>query len=351
MPETSFAPDENVPLAPLTTFGIGGPARFFVRAENLGILQEALQFARSNEKPIFILGGGSNILVSDRGFGGIVIQIAFRGIEPANETAETICLQVGAGEEWDAFAAYCVERDYAGVECLSGIPGSVGGTPIQNVGAYGQEVSETIVSVDVYDRASGTIVKLLNSECGLAYRTSIFNTITRDRYIVLSVQFRLVKGGAANIRYRDLADQFDGRTPSLAETREAVLNVRRSKSMVIDPDDPNSRSAGSFFKNPIVSKEAFDDISARFTNVPGFKVDGSQIKIPAAWIIENAGFPKGYVGGNAGISNNHTLAIINRNGATAVEIIALKNKIENAVFAMFGICLTPEPIFVGFDAD
>ncbi len=237
---------------------------------------------------------------------------------------------------------------YRGVECLSGIPGLVGGTPIQNVGAYGQEVSSTVASVTVYDRETDQITVLSNADCGFAYRTSIFNTTARDRYIVLSVRFCLSRSGSPKITYRDLMERFGEREPSLVEVREAVLSIRRSKSMVIDRSDPNSRSAGSFFKNPIVERAVYERISAEFSNVPFFDVDVSHVKIPAAWLIENAGFAKGSALGNAGISANHTLAIINRGNASAADIINLKNAVESAVHKKFGIRLVPEPIFVGF---
>jgi len=219
---------------------------------------------------------------------------------------------------------------------------------VQNVGAYGQEVSESIVSVRCFDRQSGEIAKLANAEFGFAYRTSVFNTTERNRYVVLSVEFRLTPGGKPKIAYRDLTEYFAARTPTLAETRKAILTIRRSKSMVIDPDDPNRRSAGSFFKNPIISKDKFDEISSRFAGkVPSFSAGEGSVKIPAAWLIENSGFHKGFVMGAAGISTNHTLAIINRGGATAGDILSLAESIQARVRQDFGIDLTPEPVFVG----
>lgn len=270
----------------------------------------------------------------------------------ASDTANGVLVIAAAGEEWDEFVAYCVENKLAGVECLSGIPGFVGGTPVQNVGAYGQEVSETIVSVRCFDRSSGKFVDLTNDECGFEYRKSIFNSSERERYIVLAVTYRLSPGGKAKIAYKDLIEYFDTPEPGLAETREAVLAIRRAKSMVIDAADPNSRSAGSFFKNPIVSNETVETIAEKLMiqNVPHFRVDEGDVKIPAAWLIEKAGFSKGYVHGNAGISSNHTLAIVNRGGATAAEIVSLKNAIQEAVQVKFGIELRPEPVFVGFDS-
>ncbi len=348
MAASAAAIEENVLLAPLTTFRIGGPARYFVRVARPAELPRALAYAAERALPVFVLGGGSNILVSDTGFDGVVISIGSSGIGVVRETDTTVEVEAAAGEDWDGFVGYCVGRGYAGVECLSGIPGLVGGTPVQNVGAYGQEVAETIVEVTVFDRESGEIVTLSNSECGFAYRTSIFNSTARDRYIVISVRFELRKAGGPALAYRELRERFAGRTPSLGEVREAVIEIRRAKSMVIDAADINSQSAGSFFKNPIVERDVYERIAAGFDNVPHFAAEGGLVKIPAAWLIDNAGFAKGYVRGRAGISSNHTLALINRGNAAATDIIALKDEIQAGVLAAFGIALTPEPIFVGF---
>lgn len=343
---------ENIPLGPFTTFGIGGPARFFMRAESEEQVSEAFEYARLQSLDVFVLGSGSNILVADSGFDGLVMQVALKGIvlsEPSSGNGVQVNLTAQAGEDWGELVAYCNGHNLAGIECLSGIPGIVGATPVQNVGAYGQEVAETIVSVRCFDRSTGKIAVLTNAQCGFAYRTSIFNTSARDRYVVLAVTYILERHGKPKIVYKDLREYFAGREPTLAETREGVLQIRRAKSMVIDPDDPNSRSVGSFFKNPIVSTEEYLEIAAAFAaSVPSFKVDDGSVKIPAAWLIENAGFYKGYALGNAGISANHTLAIINRGGAMAVEIIALKDRIQSAVEEKFGIFLQPEPIFIGF---
>jgi len=346
----------DVNLAPLTTLKIGGPARFFVRAESEEQVVRAFGFARENSLDVFVLGGGSNLLISDNGFDGLVLQIALKGISH-NVAHNAVLVIANAGEDWDAFVAKCVEENLAGVECLSGIPGFVGGTPVQNVGAYGQEVSETILSVRCYDRKSGKIVELANAECGFEYRKSIFNSTERDRYVVLAVNYKLVPAGAPKIVYKDLREYFEkgsgevraSEIPSLQETRDAVLAIRRAKSMVIDEGDPNSRSAGSFFKNPIVPLTKYSEIAATAEReVPKFAVDDLHVKIPAAWLIENAGFHKGFTLGNAGISTKHTLALINRGGATASNIIELKNLIQQKVATRFGIDLVPEPVFVGF---
>ena len=337
---------ENVPLAPLTTLKIGGPARFFVVARTESDVIDAFRHAGANGLDLFILGGGSNLLVADEGFDGLVIQIALKGVERDGEI-----IRVAAGEDWDSFVSFCVKNDLAGVECLSGIPGFVGGTPIQNVGAYGQEVSETILSVTCLDRTTRELVELTNDNCGFTYRKSIFNSTERDRYVVLSVTYRLTQSGSPNIRYKDLKNEFGDREPTLAEVRETVLRIRRSKSMVIDESDPNSRSAGSFFKNPIVDRAKFDDIASQSAGatVPSFPAGEDHVKIPAAWLIERAGFSKGFRFGNVGISANHSLAIVNLGGGSAAEVLALKEKIQAGVEQKFDILLQHEPVFVGFE--
>jgi UDP-N-acetylmuramate dehydrogenase len=345
---------ENVPLAPLTTLKIGGAARFFVSAESESDVVEAVGFARENSLEIFILGGGSNVLISDKGFEGLVLQIALKGVSSFQKPDKTVYVTAQAGEDWDDFVESCVEKNLAGIECLSGIPGFVGGTPVQNVGAYGQEVSETIVSVRAFDRKNNQIIELPNAECGFAYRTSIFNTTEKNRYIVLLVTYALKYNGAPKIVYRDLQNFFGEKKPDLKETRAAVLKIRAEKSMVIDAADPNSRSAGSFFKNPIVTNKKFSEIVGRaqalgIEEVPKFLVDAENVKIPAAWLVEKSGFHKGFRKGNAGLSTRHTLAIVNTGGADAADILNLKDEIQNKVEENFDITLAAEPVFVGFD--
>lgn len=346
--KTSITVQENVSLAPLTTLKIGGNARFFVRAETERHVAAAFDFAAANDFALFVLGGGSNVLVADEGFDGLVLQIALKGVA-INENTVT----AGAGEDWDELVRLCVENDLQGVECLSGIPGLTGGTPVQNVGAYGQEVAETITKVRVFDRQSREILELSNADCQFSYRASIFNTTAKNRFVVLAVTFALTKNGAPKIVYKDLRSHFGDRQPSLVETREAVLSIRRAKSMVVDEGDPNAKSAGSFFKNPIVRRGQFAEIAAAAAklgadDVPSFAVDEQTLKIPAAWLIENAGFHKGYIKNGAGISTRHTLALINRGAAAAKDIIALKNEIQKTVKEKFGVELAPEPVFVGF---
>lgn len=339
----------NVPLAPLTTLGVGGPARYFVDANSESVLLNSLATAAERGWPILILGGGSNLLISDNGFDGMVIRIALAGTT-FTDAGDVVDVRAAAGENWDELVEACVQRGLAGIECLSGIPGLVGGTPIQNVGAYGQEVAETISSVRCLDRNRGSTVSLTAAQCGFAYRSSIFNTSQRERYVVIEVVFRLTRNGRPNIRYKDLNAKFAGRSdvPSLEEVRDAVLQIRRAKSMVVDPRDPNSRSAGSFFKNPIVSSEKLDQLRAVDPAVPAFDM-GAGFKIPAAWLIEAAGFSKGFSIGRAGLSENHSLAIVNRGGASSDDVIVLMRTIQDGVRREFGIELMPEPIFVGFE--
>ena len=259
-----------------------------------------------------------------------------------------------AGEDWDEFVDFCVSKNLAGIECLSGIPGFVGGTPIQNVGAYGQEISETISSVRVFDRKSKEILELKNEDCKFTYRSSIFNTTEKDRFIVLSVIYELKNNGTPKIFYKDLVELFEGKTPDLHETRVAVCRIRAEKAMLVRQVGLDSHSAGSFFKNPVVGLKKFAEIVEVAKNmgiekVPNFYVDGKNVKVPAAWLIEKAGFQKGFVKGNAGLSTKHTLALTNRGNAKAKDIIELQNEIQKKVKELFAIELKPEPVFVGFN--
>ena len=340
---------QQVPLAPLTTFNVGGPARYFVEAHSEEDVRTAVAEAHSRRWPLFVLGGGSNLVISDTGWPGLVLKIALTGIAERREGTRML-FEVAAGEDWDSFVAHTVARDCAGVECLSGIPGTVGGTPVQNVGAYGQEVSDTITSVRVLDTVSGKICELQNADSGFAYRTSIFNARERGRYIVLLVTFALTPGVSAHNEYADLKNYFAGRSspPTLAETREAVRAIRLSKAMLIVPGDDDCRSAGSFFKNPVLTREAFEQLQSRTGPIPNFPARDGMVKVAAAWLVEHAGFTKGLARGPVGISRRHALAIVNRGGATAADIIALKNDIQQRVLDAFGIQLHPEPVFVGF---
>jgi UDP-N-acetylmuramate dehydrogenase len=350
---------ENVPLSPLTTLRIGGPARFFAEARDEDETLAAFSYAEERSLPLFILGGGSNVLVADEGFPGLVVRVALKGVTWRAEGDEVI-VTARAGEDWDELVSKCVERDLAGIECLSGIPGSVGGTPVQNVGAYGQEVSETITLVRAFDRLAGGIIELSNEQCRFSYRASVFNTTARDRYVVTAVAYALKPHGEPAIRYPDLKNIFSNisTSPSLGMAREAVRGIRAQKAMLIAPDDPDCRSAGSFFKNPVITPGAFARIKeiARERNligaaeqVPNFPAGDGKLKVPAAWLIERAGFHKGYDRGRVGISSKHTLAIVNRGGATASEVVGLMKEIQERVADNFGVPLAPEPVFVGFD--
>jgi UDP-N-acetylmuramate dehydrogenase len=331
---------EHIPLAPLTTLHIGGAARFYADIADESALLAALTFAQ--DLPLVILGGGSNVVIADTGFAGLVLRIVPLGLHTEAPTTIT----AAAGEPWDDFVAHCVKQNLAGLETLSGIPGFVGGTPIQNVGAYGQEVSTAIQTVRAFDRAAQRFVNLSNAECGFAYRQSIFNTTARERYIVMAVTFALQPDGAATWHYPDLQKRFSTQ-PSLHEVRAAVLDIRRRKGMVIDESDTDTRSAGSFFKNPILSSDEFAALNERATNVPHYPAT-NKFKVPAAWLIEQAGFPKGFTAGRVAISTKHSLALVNRGGATATELIALMRQIQDGVEERFGIRLQPEPVFIGF---
>jgi len=344
---------ENVSLAPLTTMKVGGPARFFIDSKTITEVQEAVAFARSRDLPLFVLGGGSNLVISDSGWPGLVLKIGIAGIDERNENGKAI-FDVGAGEEWDTFATRAVARNCAGVECLSGIPGSVGGTPVQNVGAYGQEAAETIESVLTLDLRDDQIRELCGEACGFSYRTSIFNTSERGCYIILRVTYGLTPGGQPRIDYADLKRHFSGwqQIPTLADTREAVRRIRASKAMLITPGDADARSVGSFFKNPVLSSEQHEDLSrraaARGLQIPSYPALDAQHKISAAWLVEHSGFSKGYDSGHVAISSKHALAIVNRGGATAADVVALKEHIQHRVQEIWSICLQPEPVFVGF---
>jgi UDP-N-acetylmuramate dehydrogenase len=343
--------DENVPLAPLTTIGIGGPARYFARAASVAEIREAIDWAKRRSQPLFILAGGSNLLISDDGFKGLVLKIELRGID-VQSGGELATVKVAAAEEWDPFVAMAVDDGWAGVECLSGIPGSVGATPIQNVGAYGQEVSETIASVEVLDRKDGLVKSLNNAECRFEYRSSLFKNYERERYIVLSVTFQFRAGGAATVRYPELRGYLEERGKSdrdLRSVRDAVIAIRKRKAMVIDPRDPDTRSDGSFFMNPVISASDFEPFKRKAENAPHFPGSDGKIKLSAAWLIEHAGFSKGFVHGNVGLSSKHTLAIINRGGGTAREVRELVRMVQDRVRQTFGIEIHPEPNFIGFD--
>jgi UDP-N-acetylmuramate dehydrogenase len=353
--------EENKPLAPFTTFGIGGPARWFVQAVSEEQIDEATAWAGDRGVALFVLGGGSNLLVSDAGFKGLVLRMALRGIavEDAPHPPGQTIYRAAAGEDWDAFVERAVQDNCAGVECLAGIPGTVGGTPVQNVGAYGQEVAAAIERVRAFDLQQHSFVEFPAAECGFSYRRSRFNSVDRGRYVVTRVDYRLIPGGAPTVRYADLQralaeGQKEGREPSLAEVAAVVRRVRQSKGMLMVEGDPDCHSAGSFFKNPVVSEDQLRQIATGSEKEPPRFPAGPEagnqgwVKVPAAWLIEQAGFTKGYTLGSAAISSRHTLALINRGGAGSADILALAAEITTVVETRFGIQLEMEPVMVGF---
>jgi UDP-N-acetylmuramate dehydrogenase len=298
--------------------------------------------------PLFVLGGGSNLVVSDAGFDGLVLRVGLKGVFSKNVSRARV-FSAAAGENWDAFVERSVLENCAGIECLAGIPGTVGGTPVQNVGAYGQEVAETIELVRVLDLKSLEFVEMAAASCGFAYRSSIFNSTHRGRFLVTRVDFHLRAGGVANLRYADLQKAFPtGAQPTLAEVTKTVRRIRQAKGMLLVEGDSNCRSAGSFFKNQVISDEEFAALSARLgAEPPKYPAGEGSVKVPAAWLIEQAGFPKGFALGRAGISSRHTLALVNLGGATARDVLALRDVIVAEVQARFGIALTMEPVLLG----
>jgi UDP-N-acetylmuramate dehydrogenase len=347
---------ENIPLAPLTTFKVGGPARYFVEAHSEHEVSEAVAYALARKLPLFVLGGGSNLVVSDDGWPGLVLRVSLAGVEFEGDRQQML-FHASAGENWDSLVALAVSKNCGGIECLSGIPGAVGGTPVQNVGAYGQEVSEAITRVRTLEIATGLVLNLSNADCGFSYRSSIFNGTRQGEFIVLEVSYRLCRNGGPRIEYADVKNFFAAtnlENPTLQQVRDAVRSIRQSKAMLLVEGDQDCRSAGSFFKNPIVSTAEADCIQALAEkrvpgkSLPRYPAANGQVKLAAAWLVEHSGFAKGYSLGSVGISHKHTLAIVNRGGAKAKDILALKDEIEKKVFDAWGVRLQPEPVFVGF---
>ena len=351
--ETRLDVRANVPLAPYTTLGVGGPARWFVTARTEAEVEAAVTFARGRALPLFVLGGGSNLLVSDAGFAGLVLHIALRGVRTEVEKLDgVVYVTAAAGEDWDALVQFTVGQNLQGMECLAGIPGTVGGTPVQNVGAYGQEIAQTLVSARCFDTHESRFVELTAADFGFGYRTSLLNGAERGRYIVTRVTFALTLGGAPNLSYADLRRQFaEGARPTLTAVADSVREIRRGKGMVVDAGDPDSRSAGSFFRNPIVSTGTLEQIAQAAgmaeAEVPHWPAGAGCVKLPAAWLLERAGFVRGTVLGRVGISSKHTLALINRGGATERDVAALREQIAAGVRERFGVELEQEPVNVG----
>jgi len=365
---------EQVALAGYTTLRLGGPAARFIEAGRDEQVVGAVRAADSRDEPVLVLGGGSNLVVADEGFPGTVVHVATRGIQ-ITVGGDAVAVTVAAGENWDALVERCVAEGLSGLECLSGIPGLTGATPIQNVGAYGQEVADTIVTVRAYDRLRDVIVELTNAECAFGYRTSAFKRRTGSRpsaamnpaaatgrFVVLGVTFQLAADPlSAPVGYAELARVLDvaegGRVP-LTDARSAVLALRRGKGMVLDPADADTRSAGSFFTNPVLDRRKLAELgrlaAARSgqadqqVRVPHFAAGDGQVKVPAAWLIEQAGFRRGYpAGGSARISSKHTLALTNPGSASTASLVALAKQIRNGVREAFGVELASEPVLIG----
>ena len=342
----------DVPLAPFTTLELGGAARWLLHAERDDDVVEALRWAAAQGHPAALLGGGSNVVASDAGFPGLVVRLATRGLEVARE-ADTILLTAAAGEPWDEVVALAVGEGWAGVECLSGIPGTTGATPIQNVGAYGQEVGDVLRGVRALDRRTWRVVTLNPSELGLGYRASHLKRHP-GRYAVLAVTLALTPRGRPTVRYQELAALLAARRhpPTLREVRDAVLELRRGKSMLLQPHDPNRRSVGSFFLNPVLPLTVADEVArravaagciARPEELPRFAAPPGQVKIPAAWLVERAGFARGFRRGPVGLSTRHALALVHHGGGSAAELLALAADIAAAVRDRFGLTLASEP--------
>jgi UDP-N-acetylmuramate dehydrogenase len=342
---------ELAPLASRTSMGVGGPARFFARVTRADRLPELLDWAARQSLPVTLLGGGSNVVFADAGVDGLVLSVELLGSSIGAPEAARVAVMVAAGEPWDPFVASCVARGFAGVECLSGIPGKVGATPIQNVGAYGQDVAGVLASVDVFDVLGRERRTLSHAECGFGYRTSRFKAADGARFIVLGATFVLRVGGDACVSYPEIARKLAGTgTPaSLEHVRATVLETRRAKSMVLDPADENGRSCGSFFLNPELTAAAFDALAGRTPGAPpGYRQPDGRVKVPAAWLIEQAGFQRGQRFGCAGISSRHALALVCHEGANAAALVDAAHRVRDGVARAFDVTLAPEPRFYGF---
>jgi UDP-N-acetylmuramate dehydrogenase len=344
--------ETQVQLAPLTTLGVGGSAAHFARVEHETELRDALAWAKQRALDVRVLGGGSNVVVGDSGFPGLVIDMALRGVRIQNFGAE-VEVRAAAGEPWDDFVKSMVSRGYQGLECLSGIPGRVGATPIQNVGAYGQDVAETISQVAVLDTIKNTPRTFSADECQFSYRDSWFKSREPGRYIVTEVTFRLRLNAPPSVRYAELERQFvelGNSAPTLPAARETVLQLRRAKSMLLDASDPNSRSCGSFFVNPVLSAAQFSAFAARVANgasIPHYLQDGGRVKLSAGWLIEQAGFPRGIRDGAVGLSTKHALALVAHEGARAADVLRFAARVQHGVLERFSVQLEPEPVFWG----
>ncbi len=342
----------DVALAPLTTLRLGGPARRLVTAYDEEEVVAAVLGAKRD--PVLVLGGGSNVVVADEGFDGLVVHVASHGLA-ARSDGDDVLLTAQAGEDWDALVDHAVSEDLVGLEALSGIPGRVGASPVQNVGAYGADVSHVVDRVRALDRTSRRVVELSGKQCAFGYRASRFKA-DPGRWVVLSVTYRLGTGVGAPVRYAELARSLGvevGATAPAAEVRAAVLALRRGKGMVVQADDPDSRSAGSFFTNPVLGPFDLAAFGERVTerlgdvDVPGHPDGDGRTKLSAAWLIERAGFAKGHGPGPVGVSGKHVLALVHRGGGTTRELLGVAREVRDGVRDAFGVDLVPEPVLVG----
>ena len=350
---TGADPTDPATLARYTTLRLGGTAGRLETATSAEEIVQKVQEAQGRDEPVLILAGGSNVVIGDQGFPGTVVLVRSRGFRLVAEDADTVTVRVEAGEPWDDLVAATVANGWSGLECLSGIPGSAGATPIQNVGAYGQEVAETITGVQAYDRTDGSVSRIDAADCGFAYRSSIFKY--SDRWAVLSVDFRLARSPLSGpVRYAELARalgvEVGDRVP-LADARATVLRLRAGKGMVLDADDPDTWSVGSFFTNPVLEREAYELLRERAADLgepPSWPGAGDVVKVSAAWLIDKAGFAKGHPGPEGvAISSKHTLALTNRSGtASTAALVALAREIRDAVHDRFGVTLHPEPVLI-----
>lgn len=351
-PTTEADPADPHSLARYTTLRLGGAAGRLTTAASAEEIVQNVREAQRRDEPVLILAGGSNVVIGDAGFPGTVVLVRSRGLRVVAEDAETVTIRIEAGEPWDELVATTVANGWSGLECLSGIPGSTGATPIQNVGAYGQEVAETVTGVGVYDRTDGSTGQIAAADCGFAYRSSIFRH--SDRWVVLSVDFRLSRSTLSGpVRYAELARalgvEVGDRVP-LADARAAVLRLRAGKGMVLDAGDPDTWSVGSFFTNPVLEQSAYElfrERAAELGEPPSWPGAGGVVKISAAWLIDRAGFGKGHEHpGGVAISTKHTLALTNRGAGSTAALIGLAREIRDGVHDRFGVTLHPEPVLV-----
>lgn len=346
---------ENVPLNIYTTFGVGGPAKYFVEVSSEEDARYALLFARNNGLSLIVLGGGSNVLISDEGFPGLVILNRIKGLA-FEESGRNVFVRAGGGEDWQEFTDRCVDAGWQGIECLAGIPGTVGASPIQNIGAYGQEVSQVITEVRCLETATGNVVVFSNDECAFRYRESIFNTKEAGKYLVTSVTFRLMMNGAPVVKYRELEEKLSPLPkPNLADVRDTVMAIRDGKGLLVRAGYEAIKCAGSFFKNPVVVQARFEDIEAIVARHGGcanwaWPLPSGDVKISAACLIQCSGFDRGYCQGNVGISPRHTLILVNRGGASAREVIDFAAEVQRRVLDLFGVLLLPETRLIGFNS-